>query len=107
MKIQGRVINDRNEYVPYATVTIVDATGKSLNAGVVADAEGYFQMDSPLIDANRIMVTAASHEPVTRDPGPIMVFTLPVKTLDEVIVTPHKNNWLLWAVLGYVAYKII
>lgn len=98
--------------LPGATITVVDASGKSLGQGVSADPYGKFILTSDSVTGNYLLVTYTGLVPVMiatnlLDNTDYKEIDLYPKDLDAVTVTPPKGS-LLWLLLiaGAVVYGV-
>jgi hypothetical protein len=113
MVLTGYIYDNQNGYgVPFATVTIVDENGKSLNQGTYADDTGYFSFDSDLLDTKWILVTSQGYNSamispavfkVTGDIGLERNSLLPY-TFTKIL---NKEYWPLWILGGGVVILLL
>ena len=95
-QLTGRVVNENNEGIPYATVTI-----KKTDAGVVTGQDGNFSIDvSDRPFPFTLVVTSAGYEPVqvlvrNETVNNLLIQLLPLYQTDTVIVTSRRRREIL------------
>lgn len=109
MLLAGKIVSKETKApVPYASITVIDKTGKATGAGTMADAGGSFLISSDQIAApNQVLFSSGGggFAPLIIDAsifnGSSVQIELEEKSdLPPVVITfkPNKNFWFLFLV---------
>jgi hypothetical protein len=113
MKVTGTVVDlISDEPLPGASVTVVNSSGSPLKVGMAVNEWGEFELDSPLLNDNKLLFTHAGYQSVIADPFLFSALDYPEVALDiarkeepEVVVTATikkhlKKNWGIYAMVA-------
>lgn len=105
--ISAQILNQvTGQPVPGASVEVVNKDGVYLGQGVAASNDGKFTLTSSLLPGNYLSVSSVGYDTVIIEADLFINYLyreilLPVKSLEEVIITAGaKKNWLIWLVVG-------
>jgi hypothetical protein len=116
MKIAGKVVDGMNkEPLPLASIVVTDIFYAPLGPGTIADDEGKFQLDTPLLDnqQNLVLISMKGYEELILSPqqanGEVSMKTW-AQERDTVFVTAKKrireikvnNTWYYVAVAATI-----
>jgi hypothetical protein len=99
MKINGQIVDKDGKGMPSASLTVVNSDFASLGVGTIADADGNFQLDNPVLDepGNRVMISFIGYNAIDKAPSELQGSKIVMSadansgTMEEFVITAKKK----------------